>query len=695
MPLGPGSVFAGYTVIRLLGAGGMGEVYLVQHPRMPRLEALKILPACVSADPDFRARFTREADVAAGLWHPHIVGIHDRGEFEGQLWIAMDYVEGTDAARLLTDRYPAGMPQRDVGEIITAVAEALDYANEHNLLHRDVKPANILLTEPTSGARRILLADFGIARQTDEVSGLTATNMTVGSVLYAAPEQLTGDPLDGRADQYALAATAYHLISGQPPFAHSNPAVVIGRHLNTPAPKLSHNRNDLSDLDPVMAAALSKDPAGRFNSSQDFASALTQRLNAGDGAQSKTQAAIYIPAPVSLTSATPPQSLNRRRWTRRAAPWAVSAVVLVIVAGTVLVITHRDRAATDAAPVPAPPAAVLDGTYRLDYNFMNDTIMGSPNPPPDDQPKSQTVWRAFRSTCTSTRCTATATSLDDKNRRTAMAPYTTHESRLADARWQEVPERSRTTRQECSVVDDRRVDGDETVIASASLEPQPDGTLRGLTVSTVLTSECGQEGSVYRSSFIATRVDDVPPGVVVPDPSTVSDSSNAPSPAVVAGTSLDGTYRLDYDYLNTTLTNGERNLSSGNESYWFAFHSMCTLAGCAATGASLDAANHQEPDGGSAVLHLNDDHWRGSAFTGRVPCGPNRRAGAASDEQTVSLARDLAPQPDGTLKGSATQTIKSNECGFQGLVSTIPVVGTRTGPVPTNVVLADPALFVS
>jgi serine/threonine protein kinase len=125
----------------------MGDVYLVQHPRMPRREALKMLPADVSADPEFRARFSREADLAASLWHPHIVGVHDRGEYEGRLWIAMDYVEGTDAARLLANRYPAGMPQHDAPEIVTAVAEALDYAHEHKLLHRDVKPANILLTD--------------------------------------------------------------------------------------------------------------------------------------------------------------------------------------------------------------------------------------------------------------------------------------------------------------------------------------------------------------------------------------------------------------------------------------------------------------------------------------------------------------------------------------------------------------------
>jgi serine/threonine-protein kinase len=215
MPLAEGAVFAGYTIVRLLGAGGMGEVYLAQHPRLPRRDALKVQPTGVSGDPAYRQRFAREADLAAKLWHPHIVGVHDRAEHDGQLWIAMDYVEGTDAAQLLAQRYPAGMPVSEVAAILTAIAAALDYAHKQGLLHRDVKPANIMLTNASQdGDQRILLADFGIARTTDDVSGLTTTNMAVGTVAYSAPEQLMGEHLDGRADQYALAATAYHLLTG-------------------------------------------------------------------------------------------------------------------------------------------------------------------------------------------------------------------------------------------------------------------------------------------------------------------------------------------------------------------------------------------------------------------------------------------------------------------------------------------------
>ena len=271
MPLANGEVFAGYQILRPLGFGGMGEVYLVAHPRLPRHDALKILPAEMSADAEYRGRFNREAELAAGLYHPHIVGVHDRGEFAGQLWISMDYIDGPDTGRLLRERYPAGMPAWEVVEIVTAVADALDYAHARGRLHRDIKPPNILLTKPERGRRRILLADFGIARNTAENSGLTDTNVTLGTVNYAAPEQLTGSPVDGRADQYGLAATAYTLLTGSPPFADSNPAVVIGRHLNAAPPRLVDRRPELAALDPVLARALSKNPDRRYRTCIEFA----------------------------------------------------------------------------------------------------------------------------------------------------------------------------------------------------------------------------------------------------------------------------------------------------------------------------------------------------------------------------------------------------------------------------------------
>ena len=260
MPLNTGEEFAGYVIQRLLGTGGMGEVYLVQHPRLPRQDALKILSSTSTADEEFRARFIREAELAATLWHPHIVGVLDRGEFNGRLWISMEYVDGTDAGRLIRERYPLGMPEQDVGEIVTAVADALDFGHERRLLHRDVKPENILVTASDGHRRRVLLTDFGIARRIDDVSNLTDENVALGTISYVAPEQLLGKQLDGRADQYALAATAFHLLTGAPPFDDSNRAVVISHHLGTQPPRISDRRPELAHLDAVLARALAKDP---------------------------------------------------------------------------------------------------------------------------------------------------------------------------------------------------------------------------------------------------------------------------------------------------------------------------------------------------------------------------------------------------------------------------------------------------
>lgn len=288
MPCNNGEVFAGYVIQRLLGTGGMGEVYLAQHPRLPRQDALKILSVASAADSEFRARFIREAELAATLRHPHIVGILDRGEFNDRLWISMDYVDGIDAGRLIRESFPGGMPEQDVSDIATAVADALDFGHEHRLLHRDVKPENILVTASDARRPRVLLTDFGIARRIDEVSNLTQDNVALGTISYIAPEQLLGRSLDGRADQYALAATTFHLLTGAPPFQNSNRAVVVSHHLNSAPPRISDRRPDLAHLDAVLARALAKDPNERYANCLDFARALTGQSPRHDVASTKS-----------------------------------------------------------------------------------------------------------------------------------------------------------------------------------------------------------------------------------------------------------------------------------------------------------------------------------------------------------------------------------------------------------------------
>ena len=369
-------MYAGFAILRQLGSGGMGEVYLVDHPRLPRREALKILPVALTSDNEFRQRFNREADIAAELWHPHIVAVHDRGESNGQLWITMDFVEGTDAAALVRDRYPAGLPPQFAAEIVTAVADALDYAHERGLLHRDVKPANILLSESggSSQRRRILLSDFGIARQMDDNSGLTATNMTVGSLAYAPPEQLMGASLDGRTDQYALAATAFQLLTGKPPFDDSNAAVVISSHLSSPPPRMADRRPDLSHLDPIISKAMAKESADRYPTCRDFATALSERIEATPQADHATMVAgpaakALAGQPTQLAAAAPfappaPAADAKPLGSKRI--WLVTAAIgaALLVAAGVVFVPRMMGSGSDEKPAPAeaPTAAPASPT---------------------------------------------------------------------------------------------------------------------------------------------------------------------------------------------------------------------------------------------------------------------------------------------------------------------------------------------
>jgi serine/threonine protein kinase len=382
MPLSGGQTVAGYKVIRLLGSGGMGEVYLAQHPRLPRRDAIKLLPRDWSADTEYRERFNREADLASTLWHPHIVGVHDRGDEDGQLWISMDFVDGLDVARLLTDRYPDGMPVEEVTRIITAVASALDYAHKQGLLHRDVKPANVMVTHlDDEGEQRVLLTDFGIARNVDDISGITKTNMTMGTVGYCAPEQLLGEDIDGRADQYSLAATAFHLLTGTQLFPHSNPLVVSNRHLNVPPPALADRRPELAELDPILAIGLAKRPEDRFKRCSDFAGALGEQINP-TGAP--TQTAPTKPAPIRSAvpkAAQGPSQVHRadnKAGNRRLLGATAAVAAVILTAGLIVIWRPWGRQTPSIGPESAPSTPVVVGPPPATPT----TVVPPPPPPP-------------------------------------------------------------------------------------------------------------------------------------------------------------------------------------------------------------------------------------------------------------------------------------------------------------------------
>lgn len=695
MSFSPGAVFAGYTIVRALGAGGMGEVYLVEHPRLPRQEALKILSAAVSSDPAFQARFVQEADLAAALSHPSIVRVNDRGESDGRLWISMDYVDGTDAAQLQRERYPAGMPAEEVVAIVVAVAAALDYAHDQGLLHRDVKPANILLSQPSPDrTRRVFLADFGIARELANPSGLTETNLTVGTVAYASPEQLMGADLDGRSDQYALTATAFQLLTGVPPYQNSNPVAVIGQHLNAPVPALSVLRPDLAALDVVLARGLAKDPKDRYARCADFAGELAAHLGAGTGGSEATQLAIR-----PVTPASPPPTAGRPGKRSLTIGAAVLATVLAVGGAGYAFTRHAQsgQPASGPAPVldgaaPSGPAPVLDGTYRLDFDLASNTVMGAAmNPPRPGDPTTEERWWAFRSDCDGGDCVATATRLTDTDHLSADQPAVTSIYRFVDGRWVSDPERFRLANELCTVdAAGAQVAGFNAAVEERVLEPQPDSTLRSTLTVTDTSSECGTEGRVITQYPTLTRVGDVPPGVAIADPKTVPPP---PPPLVtkpVPGGVFDGTYRVDVEYTKTTIENGRQPTSSTDGAEWWTFRSACSDSGCVATGAMLDDSNHREAAGSSIVLQLGNGRWEDVGHPTLIAC-----QGGQGGEHAVKSNWSLQSNPDGVLTGFRTLSVITNGCGGAGALARTPLRAVRVGDVPTSVILADPALFLS
>ncbi|MEV6772162.1 serine/threonine-protein kinase [Nocardia sp. NPDC051030] len=279
--LSPGEVFAGYRIERVLGHGDRGTVYLAAHPRLPRYDALKVLSPTGSGDFEFRTRFIREAELVARLEHPNIVPVYDRGLERGCLWIAMGFVDGIDAAELIR-RHPAGVPTETALRIVAETARGLDEAHRLGLLHRDVKPAEILLESLPGLPDRVYISDFGVARPTADTEGLTEAGSVVSALAYAAPELLAGTAVDHRVDVYALGCTLFELLTGVTPFAQSSPAAVIRAHLSESPPRPTAANPELpAAMDEVIARALAKNPERRYDSCAALAEAAAAALGQG------------------------------------------------------------------------------------------------------------------------------------------------------------------------------------------------------------------------------------------------------------------------------------------------------------------------------------------------------------------------------------------------------------------------------
>jgi CHASE2 domain-containing sensor protein len=267
---------AGFRLEDVIGRGGMGVIFRAQQPGLDRTVAVKVIAPDHAADPRFRERFAREARLAAAIDHPNIVPVYATGEDGGRLYLVMRYVEGVNLAQRLRD---GPLSHAATAEIVAQVASALDAAHERGIVHRDVKPANILLVERAGGRAHAYLTDFGITREIAGAADLTRTGVFMGSVDYAAPEQASGDGAGPAADQYALASVAYECLAGRPPCKRDHDVATLWAHVNEPPQPPSALRPELGDeADEPLLRALAKDPGERWPSCTEFAQRLAAAL---------------------------------------------------------------------------------------------------------------------------------------------------------------------------------------------------------------------------------------------------------------------------------------------------------------------------------------------------------------------------------------------------------------------------------
>ncbi len=276
-----GTTIAGYRLERLLGRGGMSDVYLAEQQFPRRKVALKLLAPNLAEDEAFRERFVRESDAAASLDHPNIIPIYGAGEVDGVLYIAMRYVEGSDLRRLLDEQGPLN-PIR-AASIVSQAASALDAAHAGGLVHRDVKPGNILLTggEGSGPVEHVYVSDFGLIKRRATERDLTRSGQMMGSSGYMAPEQVLGKPVDGRADVYSLGCVLYECLTGVPPFSGEVEAAVLWAHVHEEPPRVTAERPQLpAGLDDVIARAMAKSPEDRYATCGDLAAANREQIDA-------------------------------------------------------------------------------------------------------------------------------------------------------------------------------------------------------------------------------------------------------------------------------------------------------------------------------------------------------------------------------------------------------------------------------
>ena len=613
-----GTPFGRYQLIELIGRGGMGEVWRAYDGEIDRVVALKMLLPNLSEDPEFETRFRREVRAAARLDDRHVVPIYDVGEIDGRLYVTMRLITGTDLHTLL-DNGPLD-PSRAVA-IIDQIANALQNAHRTGLVHRDVKPSNILL-EPNDFA---YLIDFGIARTAED--GVTQTGSTIGTWAYMAPERFSNDHINPSSDIYALACVLYECVTGQPPFPGDTFERVASGHIFAPPPRPSEiSRTVPTGLDAVIARGLAKQPSERYPTAVDMASAAKEVITRS------SQPNIVHPAPPPHSWAQPPSSVPPAFSYPHSVPTLHAAamppaptppkktrgllvgalvfiVTLLVVAGVVAVVEFTQRGKPSAtSPSASPSGGEFTGNYTADYGPGTD-LEDKPVP---NAPATTSNW-AVRSECGASGCVATAANVSG----VGMALLSNLTFDQLGGTWVAVGLASA----QCGG------DQPEEIWVIFTLQPHPDGTLSGETIRASANGACSAKRAVK-----FTRTGD-------PDPNKVPDPAVLPPRAVSPAEALHGSYRQ-----TTTFTKG--GVVPGKV--------LSANTYCLRTGDRCLTLFHAQD--GVVTLIFADDKWtRNEAGTTMCPGGGTAQVTITAE---YPMPRQL-DDPISLLTGRGRQTVSA------------------------------------
>jgi serine/threonine-protein kinase len=367
-------MLAGYRVEGLLGRGGMGVVYRAEHPRLGASVALKVMEPELAADEVFRERFVREARAAARIRHPNIVPIYDAGEWNGDLFIAMRLIEGEDLRSLL--RKQASLSPEQTYAVGIQIASALDAAHRGGLIHRDVKPANILIEpgpDPDSGPI-VYLADLGLTKHLESHTGVTGSGELLGTIDYIAPEQISGARVDGRADIYSLACVLFECLTGTPPYVRENQAAVLWAHLHDEVPRTTSLNPSLPRaVDEPLARGMAKSPDDRFSAARELLGALRVPLEAATAVSKNGTQARPKPSPPSTREPAPTARPPRGRL----ALLLAAAVGLLFggAAAAALTMLVADGATTGPPATTEGPGATTTGDRSAALTPFDEALM--------------------------------------------------------------------------------------------------------------------------------------------------------------------------------------------------------------------------------------------------------------------------------------------------------------------------------